>query len=220
MNLKEFINNRTSCPICGNKLYIKMSSTRSYKVSYRNNLYVFSTTMKALNKTSSTLHVDIIMNDEDNSFYVDFYDRGLKKMESYIPISFMSSFKEFDINQKALSFERRCGNCYQYGYVSMPFNLEYNKGQIGPLAISTETICYYKKIDEENTRVFKITVNDFSESSVISYKETKSKDLENMYPFTGLHMEFTNKIMCPYKLDLFDATESNIDKIETLLTFS
>lgn len=220
MNLKEFVNNKINCPICGNKLGIKLSSTRTYKFRYMNDKLVFSTTMTAINKSSSTLHVDIIVSVEDNSFYVDFYDRGLKKLETYIPLSFMNSFKEFDVNQKKMYLERKCGSCYQYGYVSAPFNLVYNKGQLSPLIIDTETICYYKKVDDENTRVFKISVNVRAEHSVISYKEVKSKDLDEMYPFTGLHMEFINKIMCPYKLDLFDNTESNIDKLETLLTFS
>jgi len=220
MNLKEFIDNKIICPICGNKLYMKLSSTRSYKVRLLNNNFVFSTTMNAINKSSSTLHIDITMIAEDNSFCVDFYDRSLKKLENYIPISFMNSFKEFDKNQKKLALERRCGNCYQYGYLSTPFDLNYNNGKLNPLEIETETICYYKKVDDENTRVFKITFNAKSELSIISYKEVKTKDLDNMYPFTGLHMDFSNKIRCPYKLDLFNATEQNIEKMETLLTFS
>jgi hypothetical protein len=220
MNLKEFVNNKATCPICGNKLHIKLSSTRTYKFRYMNDNLVFSTTMTAINKSSSTLHVDIIVSIEDNSFYIDFYDRGLKRLETYIPLSFMNSFKEFNANQKNLVLERKCGHCYQYGYVSTPFNLLYSKGQLSPLLIDTETICYYKKVDPENTRVFKISFYARAESSIISYKEVKSKDLDEMYPFTGLHMEFTNKITCPYKLDLFDATDSNIDKLETLLTFS
>lgn len=220
MNFKEFIHKNLNCPCCGNKLHLKLSTSRDYKLRYENDLIVFSTTMKSLSSNGSNIGIDLKVSPEDGSFYIDFYDRSLKLMNNYIPFSFMKSFKEFESNQKNWVFDRRCGMCYQYSYSSTPFKLDYKTGTLTEMYISSENICYYKKVDEENTRVFKIQYESKSEITTIKYKETKTKDLENMYPFTGMHLEYENKIICPYKLDVFNPSDVNIDKLETLLTFS
>ncbi len=222
MSFKEFLNHKRFCPICSSKLDIKLSSTRGYKIRYEDNSYVFSTVMTSINK-SGNLHIDIVIDGDTDDFYVNFYDRSLKKMSEYIPISFINSFKEFDKNQKEYLFERKCPNCYQYGYSSHNFNLDFKSAKIN-LVIARENICYYKKEDDTFTRVFKVTSykgkNDEEPTSIIFYKDVNTNHLDKMFPYTGLHIEYDNKIHYDGELPLFSELEDNINKIETLLTFS
>lgn len=220
MQFSEFVKYKECCPICKNFLSISLLSTRKYKFKYQEDKYVFSTFMKSLGKNKSTLDIDFVFNLQNASFSVNFYDKANKLIALYTPMSFIDSFKEFISNQKRLIFERRCTMCYQYKYQSKGITIDFNKSELGPLVIDSESICHYRKIDEENTRVFKIEYYTLSNTSLLAVKDITTDNLSKMAPFSGLNLEFKNEISCPYRLEMFGTKEQDLEKLETLITFS
>lgn len=220
MNFGEFIRYKECCPICNKKMGINLVSTRTYRFRYSEENYVFSTTMKSLGKNPSSYEVDFILNLSDDKFRVEFYDKAKKLVTTYIPMSFIDGFKEFVSNQKRLIFERKCVNCYQYKYQSSHLKLNFSKGVLSAIDVSLETICHYRKIDDENTRVFKIEYSGFNNSSLLSVKDVNTDNLIKMTPFSGLHIDYNNEINCPYRIEVFEFKDQDLEKLETLFTFS
>jgi len=216
MNFVEFLNYKTHCPHCNYKLYTKISSTRDYKYRNQGEAIVFSTSMKSISSQGSSVDFDLVVSTVDSSFHLDFYDRSLLKLGNYVPNSFLRSFKEFNKNQKELTLLRRCGNCYSYRYTSSGFDLDFKSAKIDNLVIGLEEIFYYKPLDEEHTRTYKVSYYPLIESTDLSYEDFT----KNQFPRTGMQFVLQNKVSCSAKIELFDGAESNIDKIENLITFS
>ena len=220
MQFSEFIEHNKFCPICHKAVGLKLISSREYKVKIHNDSYVFSTTLKALGKNQSNLNVDLYLN-QDNTFHVDFFTKSTPYASGIIPASYMYRFKEFINNQKILSLNRGCFNCYQYRYTSSPITLNFQSGKINSLNLEEEAICHYKKIDDRNTRVFKIEYSYSRDMSLLTLKDILTDNLEKMFPYSGIHLEYKDKIRCPFKVDAFINTDKcNLDKLETLITFS
>jgi hypothetical protein len=219
MNFQEFLNYKNNCPSCGAQLGLNLSSTRDYKHKMQNTSYVFSTTIKSINHKQA-INIDLIMDPTDNSFYVEFYDRAHLLMNKFIPLSFINSFKNFNEHQKVLSFKRRCNICYKYKYYSEAFTLDFKTSKLECFFIRDEYSTTTHKIDNDNSRSYKIIYDYNVKTTDVFYNDIKNNDYRNLTPFEDyIQINYCNKITVPYRLEVFDGV-NNFDKLETLITFS
>lgn len=131
MNIEEFLNYQTTCPLCGDKLTTFLHSQKQQSVKYEENRLVFQFRMDGLKKQDAHYKVGYSFGMKDNSWQLEAYQYDMR-LDNYITSRVMERFKELDKNLGSYIFYRRCTSpgCYCYNYMSNKFHLSYATGQI------------------------------------------------------------------------------------------
>lgn len=171
MNLKEFLNYRTSCPLCDNNLSTFFHSQKQQAVKFEEDRLVFQMRMDGLKKYAANYKVGFSFGREDSSWQIEVYQSD-SRLDSYLTTSVMDRFKELSKNLGSYKFYRQCTHpkCNRFNYSSNLFNLNFKTGKVqgltngdSDLNIQTEYIGMVEPVDG----VFKIykLLNDYSRST-------------------------------------------------------
>lgn len=191
MNVQEFINYKSICPICSNdKLHLVFKS-QSKKILYRDNdRFIVIFDMKSIKKGHKSYKVGYSINKINNSFQIEFYNKtGID--ETYyesVPTFLLNRFKDFNKNQFEYVFYKCCLICNSYNYQTNYFKLDLKSPFINDLHISSE---FFNFNHVHLNKIYSITLKNSYNTSSFNILEIGniSKD------FTKFNMpliQFTN----------------------------
>lgn len=131
MNLQEFIDHRTHCPICDTALITQFISPRKQKIKLENDRFVVQFVMKAMSTNQPDYEVGYSFNPRDNTFFIEFYSEWDHK--NHVPMHMLEKFREFHNNltsEGSCKFYRRCTFCNRYSKASTPFKPQFKTGTL------------------------------------------------------------------------------------------
>ncbi len=140
MNLREFIDQRTHCPICDTALITQFISSRKQKIKIIDDRLVAIFVMKALKTNQPDYEIGYSFDLDKNHFLVEFYSEW--DHHSQIPMHLIEKFKEFHKNLGPCKFYRRCTFCNRYAKCSTPFTLDFRKQSLDTGFWETLSLAY------------------------------------------------------------------------------
>lgn len=128
MNLREFIDSRTHCPICDTALITRFISQRKQKIKIENDRLVAVFVMKSMRVNQPDYEIGYSFDLDNNNFMVEFYSEW--DHHGQVPMHLIDKFKEFHKNLGPCKFYRKCTFCNRYSKSSIFFNLDFKKQKI------------------------------------------------------------------------------------------
>lgn len=128
MNLQEFIDERTHCPICNTALITQFISSRKQKIKLENDRLVVVFVMKSMSVNQPDYEVGYAFNTKDNTFHIEFYSEW--DHYKHVPMHMIDKFKEFHKNLGPGRFYRKCVFCSRYAKSTVPFTLDFKTQKI------------------------------------------------------------------------------------------
>lgn len=205
MNLQEFLDYRTHCPLCDEKLK-KVFVSRTRQINKDNNNYVFVVELKSLKRGQKTFYAEIIVDTITNDFRVEFKEKDGRAFQDHVPTFLINRFMEFVEKCSPFKIYAHC-KCEKYFYDSQYFNLDFKSKLFSDLLIRSEDFCDLKINDN---LYFNMTNFSLSKKTKLTlYKELFTETI-----FTPDYSEIT--------VPLINFTSKNkiIDRIKNLLIFS
>lgn len=123
MNLREFIDQRTHCPICDTALITQFISQRKQKIKIENDRLVAVFVMKGMRVNQPDYEIGYSFDLNSNHFMVEFYSEW--DHHGQVPMHLIEKFKEFHKNLGPCKFYRRCTFCNRYAKCTTPFTLDF-----------------------------------------------------------------------------------------------
>lgn len=228
MNLQEFINYRTTCPICDTNLTTCFHSAKRQTLRFEENRMVFIFNMNEMKKMSTDHRAGFSFSLTNNTWRAEFYDKDMFRIDRQTTNYLMIRFKELDKNISPYKFYRACGRtaCSRYNYSSNQFNLKYSGAitsiddGMPELKINTEYIGMSERIGDTN--MFKICklLNDYrSDCSNIVYGKNSYEHLTRAdWGTLSPPMDSLDFMQVP--LIKFSNKEETMDRISKLMLFS
>ena len=123
MNLREFIDERTHCPICDTLLITQFISNRKQKIKMIDGRFVAIFVMKGMRVNQPDYEIGYSFDLDSNHFMVEFYS----EWDNYgiVPLHLIEKFREFHKNLGGCKFFRKCAFCNRYTKSSTPFSLDF-----------------------------------------------------------------------------------------------
>ena len=195
MKLKDFLNYREICPICGLELKIFFHSKRKQIVRQKDGIFkVFFPLSHLSFKTK--YNACYCINENDNSIYIDFYKE--EDPLTQISLEWLKDFKQFNSNLKSYQIYKTCESCIKYSYSSNLFYIDFKNCSIGNLDLFKESFTFNK-----NNNFYKLYNDYHKQLSCILYGDTDF---------------YSGCLNIP--LIEFSTTEKMIEKINKLIIFS
>lgn len=137
MNLQEFIDHRSICPICNTPTVLTFHSQKKQKLvsEYGNHVFIFE--MRGLQKKQQVYQVGFSFNPATYDFNIEFYT-DKKRLDDRINLTVIERFKEFYENLGVFKMHLHCKECYRYSLISDPVELDFQTCKMEPLTIFTE----------------------------------------------------------------------------------
>lgn len=123
MNLRDFIETRSNCPICDTALVTQFISSRKQKIKIVDNRLMVIFVMKGMRVNQPDYEVGYSFDLDSNHFMVEFYSEW--DHHGQVPMHLIDKFKEFHKNLGDCKFYRRCTFCNRYAKSSTIFNLDF-----------------------------------------------------------------------------------------------
>jgi len=171
MNLREWVNYRKNCPVCGSPLTTYLHSQKRQSIKYEDNKMVVIFPLTSLKGKVPNHKVGYSFSLEDNSFCIEFYDKNFFRYELEIPKFLMKKFKELNNNLGDYKFYRQCNSCQRYNYSSNRFQLDLKSSTIIPIKVRAEyfgLIQNYGGAQDNRFRAYRL-LNIYESSDAQSY---------------------------------------------------
>lgn len=123
MNLREFIEARSNCPMCDTALTTQFISNRKQKIKMIDGRFVAIFVMKGMRVNQPDYEIGYSFDLDSNHFMVEFYSEW--DHHSQVPMHLIEKFKDFHKNLGSCKFYRRCTFCNRYCKCSTPFTLDF-----------------------------------------------------------------------------------------------
>jgi hypothetical protein len=217
MNLKDFLNHKDNCPICGKQLKLMFHSDRRQKINYIDDRVAITFSMGSpLSKNEKVYDIIFFIDPISGSFFIDFFSVNGKKFEN-VPIPLIRKFLTFNKNLGAYAFYKYCADeCYTYS--SDYFDLDLKKSKIPDLTIQKEFFVLSREI-LDGYRTFKLVNNYHSNKSILSiHKMIKDLSVTNDN-VVEYYDEFKSEVLIT-NLIKFISKEDTIERLNKLLVFS
>ena len=219
MKLADFLNYKTECPICGGQLKTIFHSRKIQGQRIEDDRLVFIFRMNALNKGQSFAKVGYSIDANDNSIYIEFYNKNGEKFENESPEWLRIRFWELDKNLKGYKFYRECYNvgCKRYMYDSNSFIINYKSCNMGDLSIKSEHIGLCQSVDD-GYKIFKM-YNDFTTNKT---NLTVFKDSTDLWAMVNSGIPFYGANATDLSLPIikFSSREETTERLSKLIVFS
>ena len=138
MNIKQFLEYKDNCPICSEQLKTAFFYRKKQLIKKEdNNLLVFFD-LNSLKRLKGKFKVCFCINTNDNSFFVDFYDDNLNKIENGAPSFLIKRLKDMLNNMSENRIYKYCA-CDNYMYSSNHFKIDLNSNKINDLNVNFES---------------------------------------------------------------------------------
>lgn len=218
MNIKEFMEYRSSCPVCkGFNLKFQMDQYGKEQGNYKDEdgRLLITREMRGLSKGDKSYKIGYSFGYEDNSVQIEFYTSSGEKFYNHVPTSLIHKFKVLDANMKAHFLIKECRSCNRYSYRSNPFFIYYKVKSIIDLQVNNEYFGLIKA-RKSDYRVYRISNNYLNKNTSIQFFNSKNVDfaLEHCYfngdPGTILDLDIMN----------FTSESEMTNRLDNLIIFS
>jgi hypothetical protein len=162
MNLREFMDFRKKCPMCGGLLITFFHSNRKQIIRYKDEQVSFIFKLDTLNKRQKSYQVAYAFGVTDYQFTIEFYKKSGEHYYTESPNFLRKRFKELHVNlaKNFFKFYRECVNpsCAQYSYNTSYFEIDFKTATYGPLEIGREniTLIYPLPGESDKCRVYRL----------------------------------------------------------------
>lgn len=195
MNLREFIDYKSHCPLCNEQLTLLFHSNKKQCHVIEDNGFSFLFNIKSFPQNKGkTFHVAYSFNYDSDVFYIQFYNKDLY-LKDYIPLSLINRFKEYDHNNTPYKLIKKCQSCENYYYCSNEFELN----DIIDFSVFSEEFTISK-----NNKIYRIHNNYFNNKTILCIGAS--------------HKERPNSLI--FDLIQFTTPAETFDRIEKLIIFS
>ena len=217
MNLSEFLNYKTTCPLCESDLNIVFHSQKKQSIRLEDKRLLIKFPLDALKKGQVDYKVGYSFGLEDNSWYIEFYNKVNARFDNEAPSYLIDRFKELNKNLAEYHFYRSCP-CACYYYRSNPFKLEFKSSNIGELEVHAEYIGVSQMLDEHKEKSFKnfVLINDYLAGKSSFVLEKSASPLNVRYD----HVHVPNESYTQTSLIKFTNKEETMERLKKLLVFS
>jgi hypothetical protein len=223
MNLRDFLNYRTSCPLCKGGLTTILHSHKRQSIRLEDNRLLIIYALDGLKRNQANYKVGYSFGMYDNSWYAEFYNKDGKRFENDAPDFLRVRFKELDKNLGSeYKFCRYC-DCRRYNYISNIFKLDYKLANIGDLSIHKEYFGMAQKLLDGNYKIYKLLNNYLESKSYLVFGQDLS-DISAGYDWT---MDPRFSSLSKHNLDQiqtslikFTNKEEIVDRLSKLIVFS
>ncbi len=142
MNLQDFIDLRSHCPMCGTALVTKFISDRKQKNRLENDRYSAILVMRGMRSCEPDYEVGYSFGLQDNSLSIEFYNEW--DMKNHASSYMVKIFKEFhkNISKSEFRFLRTCGFCFKYEMRSFRIDLDLKTATYSSIEPSTESFVF------------------------------------------------------------------------------
>lgn len=142
MNLREFINFRKDCPMCGTGLVTKFDAGRKSKSKLENDRFIAVLVMRGMRSCEPDYEVGYSFGMNDNSLAIEFYNEW--DMRNHASTYMCKLFKQFHNNMKGIrwTFTRTCTFCNKYEISTKPIEMDLKKATITSLEVRDETFVW------------------------------------------------------------------------------
>jgi len=219
-NVKEFINYRTTCPLCGENLSLSFKGKNRKIIRYEGDRVLIKKDMYTLNKKRSYSFIYSI-NIYNNTFYIDFLNNRNEMLSNSIPISYIQGFNKYNKSNTGI-FYRYCPSCSCYSYNSNHFNIDMKCSKFESFYLADEYISTYKKIGDDNYRVYRIINQYDKNTSVVDWFNADNNELNLKLKMKWNYMYYTNDNMIKINIQniqKIDDINNLINRLEKLFIF-
>ena len=188
MNVQDFINYKTVCPLCDNHT-LNLNFLSKRQILHRDGerlIVIFDLT--SLKKGQTNYKVGYSINKQTNDFCIEFYDKGTIDYKFYesVPSFLLNRFKDFDKNQQLYRFYKHCLVCKGYNYSSDYFKLNLNTTNLGDIKVDHEVFNY---LHIYNNKQYNIVVRNEQDNS--SSFSIHPPDQQEFTMFNAPRIKFT-----------------------------
>ncbi len=148
MNLQDFIDLRSHCPMCGTALITRFISDRKQKNKMIEDRYVAVLVMRGMRSCEPDYEVGYSFGLKDNSLSIEFYNEW--DMSNSASSHMIKIFREFHKNMSNTKFRfiRTCGFCFKYEMDSKPVDLDLRTATYTSIERDDETFVWSTKTEE------------------------------------------------------------------------
>lgn len=148
MNLQEFIDLRSHCPMCDTPLITKFISDRKQKNKTENDRYVAVLVMRGMRSCEPDYEVGYSFGMQDNSLSIEFYNEwDMSKSASNYMIKIFKDFHK-NVAKSRFRFIRTCGMCFKYEMTSELIELDLKKAQYSSVEVHDESFVFTAETNE------------------------------------------------------------------------
>ncbi len=213
MNLQDFIDLRSHCPICDTALITKFISDRKQKSRLENDRYAAIMVMRGMRSCEPDYEAGYSFGLKDNSLSIEFYNEWdmSKSVSNYM----LKIFRDFHKNMTAarLRFARTCSFCFKYELRSDPIHIDLKKTSYSSIDLSTESFVFTIPNGEDKKFIRLDNHIEWNKSDMWWWRENHDYKLE--WPL---------KSTCSHRLDLplipFISKEETTKRLSNLITFA
>lgn len=213
MNLQEFIDLRSHCPMCGTALITKFISDRKQKNRLIDNKYAAILTMRGMRSCEPDYEVGYHFGLADNSLGIEFYNEW--DMSGSATMYMIKIFKDFhkNLSKTTFRFIRTCGFCFKYELISKPIWIDLKDAKYSSIDLSTESFIFTLPTSEDNRYI-----------RLDNHIEWQTSDLWWWRDNMDYRMDWPLKRNCSHRLELplipFVSKEDTGRRLSNLITFS
>lgn len=213
MNLQEFIDLRSQCPMCGSALITKFISDRKQKHRFIDNKYAAILVMRGMRSCEPDYEVGYHFGLEDNSLSIEFYNEW--NMSASASMYMIKIFKEFHKNLANTKFKflRTCGFCFKYELISQPISIDLKRANYSSVIPSTESFVFTLPGGEDRRYI-----------RLDNHLEWNKSDLWWWRSDMDYRLDWSLKTNCSHRFDLplipFVSNEETGRRLSNLITFS
>lgn len=219
MNLQQFIDFRSKCPICDGNLFTQFHSNRRQVVKYENERAKFTMWLDTLIKKQQPYKAAYSFGLLDNSVVIEFYTKDDKHFYEESPEFLRKRFLELhdNLNKANFRFSRECANnqCLCYNYYSNFFQIDLKRACFEELDVRIEQICLSHPLPNEKFRNYKLVNHLNLKKTNLSFWKDSMK-IDNVYNM--IYDSITTNLELP--LIPFVSVEETIKRLNSLIIFS
>jgi len=216
MNLQEFINLRSHCPMCDTQLITRFVSSRQQTTRIIENRFVAIHTLKALKNDQQDYQVGFSFSLENDSFCIEFYTEW--DTANMVPLHLIDKFKLFykNTNGPNYRFARHCMFCHKYITYSSVVDFDLKVCKTGDLKQHTE-IFIFTLPGESNYKVIELT-NSFKDKPTSELRWWKTDN--EAYARVDRVAPPNHSLLSDLSLIPFVSKDKTRDRLNGLITFA
>jgi hypothetical protein len=213
MNLQDFIDLRSHCPMCGTSLITKFISDRKQKNRTIEDKYAAILVMRGMRSCEPDYEVGYHFGLRDNSVSIEFYNEW--DMSASASMYMVKIFKDFHKNLANTKFKflRTCGFCFKYEMMSKPINIDLKAATYSSIDLSTESFVFVMPGDEDKKYV-----------RLDNHLEWGTSDMWWWRDKSDYRLDWSLKNNCSHRFDLpfipFVSKDETGRRLSNLITFS
>lgn len=206
MNLQDFINYKTHCPLCDEQLK-NVFNSKGRAVELQDDKFCITINLKSLKRGQKNYQALIIVDPVTNDFQVEFQRLGGRRLGDSTPLFLIQRFKEFISNSLNCKVYSYC-TCENFSYHSQYFTFDFKSSIFSDLLLDTEM---FNAVPLNDNLICNINNYHYSKETIVSVFKPPANSVLSMG--TDISLPLT---MLPTKKELANV----LNRVKNLLIFS